>query len=1353
MDKSLRNTLRTTITQCRRLLETSVEQVLEGRYGIYASGKLDDASQMTHLSAEEREYRQQVRVHLEHIQAAGFKPADAVGQLVREVAFTHLNRLCAYKLMETRKLIREAVSRGMKSNGFLFYLADHDEDEQRYTGGQQDVAYRNFLLWLGSTLSAEIGALFSPYDPANRLFPPQKVLDQILTLINSDELRDIWTEDETIGWVYQYFTPKELRDQARKESAAPRNTYELAFRNQFYTPRYVVQFLVDNTLGRIWYEMMQGNTGLIEQCQYLVRCPDADMPYRARQDPRSLKILDPACGSGHFLLYCFDLLEQIYLEAWQDEQATAWQASGKTLREDYASLNDMRRAMPGMILRHNLHGIDIDLRATQIAALALWLRAQRTYQEQGMKADQRPPITRVNMVCAEPMPGDKALLREFTATLQPPVLGQLVHEMFDKMQLAGEAGSLLKIEAEIHDAIARAKQQWERGPQHEQQTLFPEMQQPRPEQLRFDVSGISDAEFWNIAGGRVLEALRDYASHATNGRTLQRRLFADDAERGFGFVDMCRRHFDVVLMNPPFGAASKLSKAYIGQGYPRTKNDVYAAFVERGLSFIRNNGYLGAITSRTGFFLGSFQEWREQILLQESQLICLADLGSEVLDDAAVEVASYVVKKGFPTDQPAYFFRLLIEDNKDERLLHEVSLHCASQTFVVRPSFFSNIITSPFVYWLSEELRGRFSKLPTFDPTLGDVRCGLSTNDNPRFVRTVWEISPQDYFFCYYPTREPRNFCRFDDPIVRAYFARREYGKRIWAPHVMAGASQPWFSPMTVVVNWENEGKQIKDYARYLGNSPSRNVRSESYYFRPGFSWTRRAVRMIPYVIPGNSIPTASRYMAFPHTGKENLALCSTASNVASAYLRMFGEKFEWPNFLVDNLKSLPLPENLEALSLDFGQVVREQVSARRNIYRGHEPFYEFTLPFGLTPEHNQQELAFNYNTLLGDELEKRVAEAYGFTAADLHILERDMLEAVSVRGRKQARNSSNDVDEENNDDMEEGSENQNQKDLILDYSLYAQWEANLSYFMGCAFGRWDVRFALEITLAPGLPEPFEPFPVCPLGMLISPDGLPATSGNIVSEEWLRARPSAITLPTEGAVQCPTIPDEQYPFFPIAWDGILVDDPDHEADIVRRVGQVLELIWGQRAGAIVQEACTALGVANLRDYFRRPGKGGFWDDHIKRYSKSRRKAPIYWLLQSAKKNYALWIYYHRLDSDILYKALLNYVEPKIRLEEHAMQQLASQREGREGRDLKELERRIEHQETCISELRDFHTRLRRVADLHLTPDLNDGVVLNIAPLWDVVPWKEAKTYWNDLLKGKYAWSSIGAQLREKGLIS
>ena len=370
MDQAIRNKLRSVVTQCRRLLEESIAQQLQGKYDIYATGKKDEVRAekdvpLGHLSDEERQARQDILAHFEHIKALGYKDKETLEQLIREIAFTHLNRLCAYKMMEVRDVyvsgqkFREAVSKGLKSQGFLFYLADHPDDEKRFNAGLQEEAYRHFLNWLGGTLSQEIGVLFSPTDPANRVYPPQRVLDEVLDLLNSEELKGIWSEDETIGWVYQYFTPKELRDQARKESHAPRNSYELAFRNQFFTPRYVVEFLTDNTLGRIWYEMRRGHTRLKDECRYLVRRPNevflkegeqppkdaaegrddpsqeellklpVHIPHRSKKDPREIKILDPASGSGHFLLYCFNLLLVIYEEAYDDPDL------GPGLQADY----------------------------------------------------------------------------------------------------------------------------------------------------------------------------------------------------------------------------------------------------------------------------------------------------------------------------------------------------------------------------------------------------------------------------------------------------------------------------------------------------------------------------------------------------------------------------------------------------------------------------------------------------------------------------------------------------------------------------------------------------------------------------------------------------------------------------------------------------------------------------------------------------------------------------------------------------------------------------------------------------------------------------------------------------------
>ncbi len=654
MDQDVRNTLRSIVTQCRKLLEEAVADRLEGGFGIHREGTVEAEDSLV-LTEEERTYRTQLLVHLQHIRAAGFSAKQAADQLIREVAFTHLNRLCAFKLMEKRGLIRDAVSQSLKSKGFLFYLADHEDDYARHQRGEQDVAYRHFLLWLARQHAADVPALFAEDDPANRLFPKQRDLDAVLERLNDVRLDGIWESDETIGWIYQYFTPKELREQARKESSAPRNSYELAFRNQFYTPRYVVEFLVDNTLGRIWYEMRKGKTDLATRCAYLVRRPNevfldegaiapdtADddavyVPHRPKKDPRSLRILDPASGSGHFLLYAFDLLLTIYEEAYADPELSP------VLQRDFPEVAAFRAAVPGLILANNLHGIDIDRRATQIAALALWLRAQRAYQDLGLKPKDRPAITRAGIVCAEPMPGEATLLDEFVADLNPPLLGQLVRAVFQEMKLASEAGALLKVEQALTKAIHKAREQWKEQPREEQLEIFAENVRPKQADL-FDLSGISNLGFWAEAEQRVLETLDAYAQHAAAADRLSRRLFADDAAQGFAFIDLLQKKFDVVLMNPPFGAASKPSKAYVDKSYPRTKNDVYAAFVERGLGLLHRRGHLGAITSRTGFFLSSFQKWREEVLLEDARPTVFADLGHGVLDAAMVETAAYCLE-------------------------------------------------------------------------------------------------------------------------------------------------------------------------------------------------------------------------------------------------------------------------------------------------------------------------------------------------------------------------------------------------------------------------------------------------------------------------------------------------------------------------------------------------------------------------------------------------------------------------------------------------------------------------------------------------------------------------------------
>lgn len=794
MDDELRRLLRLAVARCRQELERDFLRQLEGDFGITADGRTADEAQLRHLDARGRDDRRAIVAALEHLRAAGFSPSGAVEQFVRESAFSTLNRLTALKLMEApqRRLIAETIGKGTGSSGARqFALLSPEAIRAEPDGG-----YRLYLELLCEDLALEIGVLFDLRLGQGRLFPGEQALRAVLDELNEPALATAWAEDETLGWVYQYFTPKEQRDAARKASAAPRNAYELAFRNQFYTPRYVVAFLVDNTLGRLWYEMRHGNTRLAEQCRSLVRgvdevflqsferwyseretvvdrafvlgeradiapfalpgvvpregevlapgacnagwsgsgddvlrlrsfaqfnrpfnwsddprlndwlqqfdelatgAPDDpvegrtqelwDMIYalaqashgregafehhalavtrianeirrrllagrdpnasaeerlrapmivrhRPKRDPRELRLLDPGCGSGHFLLYAFDLLLTIYDEAWDDPELG--QAIQREFRGDRAA---WQRETPRLILRHNLHGIDIDLRAVQIAQLALWLRAQRAWAAQGIRVAERPPVEQVHIVCAEPPPGEFDLPEEFLASLENPLLQELMRHVWATLRGLGGIGAILKLPASLTQCLQRLEDAYRKGALWQQLSLFTYSPPPTHDLRQLERFG-RDPEFWAQADSILRRDIERYLAQGGLVEYPSRTLIGQEAQRALQVVSLLNSSYGVVLMNPPFGSESVPAKSYVANHYPRTKNDLYAVFVELGLDLLEPGGRLGAITSRTGFFLTSFRTWREEILLKEAQPIVVADLGYGVLDTAMVETAA-----------------------------------------------------------------------------------------------------------------------------------------------------------------------------------------------------------------------------------------------------------------------------------------------------------------------------------------------------------------------------------------------------------------------------------------------------------------------------------------------------------------------------------------------------------------------------------------------------------------------------------------------------------------------------------------------------------------------------------------
>jgi hypothetical protein len=1338
MEKEQRNRLQKATQDARKLLEEEFSSQLLQTYDIDVERVRWAEEPGAHLQAEQQLIREKLVAWIEHKEAQINDRKEALLLALREMAFTALNRFVALKLMEARELVRPCVSGGLESAGFLEFTA-----MAQGLLADQESSYRLYLETIFEDVSRELRALFDPRDPASLLWPKRAALLELLDILNRPELAELWSEDETLGWVYQYFNGDAERKKMREESSAPRNSRELAVRNQFFTPRYVVEFLTDNTLGRIWYEMCQGNTGLKDQCRYLVRRPnevwlqpgeegpeqaDADealsqeellrqpvyIPHRSLKDPREIRMLDPACGSMHFGLYAFDLYLEIYKEAWEiaqgsDEQSKQEEAFSPFVAyaAGFVDKSAFLREVPRLILQHNIHGVDIDPRATQIAKLTLWLRAQRAWQEQGLEVVARPAVTRSNVVCAEPMPGERELLADFVDQQFPEaergLVQQLLEVIFDKMQLAGEAGSLLKIEEEIRNSINQSRRDWQKLAV-QQQNLFSTDELAAlgrlGSSLNSDLESLT-SDFWIDIEDRIYVALRDFAAKADRGREFQRQLFVDDAARGFAFIDTCRRRYDLALMNPPFGDGAKESRVYMQQAYPSTKNDIYASFIQRFTEVIGERGLLGAITSRTGLFLSSFQKWREEILLDQAPPVVVADLGYGVLDSAMVETAAYCLERAALME--ASFIRLVDVEvvDKAQALLDAViglfrGHQDKSRAFLIATSKFSEIPLSPFSYWASSNLRSLYKRHPRLSSDKRIVTVGASTKDNNRFARAWWEV----------PSSE----------IAISREATTNGGR--WVPFAKGGGYAPFYQDVNLVLDWANDGHGLKTLVsewrgqRGWGYHWTAELSGHSYYFQHGLTYGARVRKFSPQAF-GGGIFSGSSYAII--TGDPLLYLA-----LLNASLFRFFLSLQTPPRKVEvgHVQNFPMPSGIEGdpLAHELRSLALNSYSVIRGLDTGRETGHAFCLPPLLQAKgrsikeracfwQNHKEEAIKNLAAFQDEIDRIAFRLYDIGADDQDSIGQLCASEAGKPG------AVSDVAED-----EEKADSQGAESDSLETSFAVSMA---SFAVGACLGRWDIRCATKEHQLKEQHDPFAPLPICPPGQLQNAQGFPAGPDDVPANYPVR----------------------------IPWDGIIVDDPNHPLDLEFRIREVIEIIWSGQAGgttaeAIEHEACDILDVKVLRHYFRKPA--GFFANHLSSYSKSRRQAPIYWQLTAGSGSYSAWLYYHRFTQDTLYRVLRDFVEPRIQQAEREQFELESQ-----GSLSGEAANRLQETQTLLQDLRILKSELDLVAPLW-NPNLNDGVIVNHAILWRITPYtpwqKKCKECWDKLVKGDYDWAHLAFHL-------
>jgi len=669
MDEKIRAELHDFTLEARALLFTEASQLLEGVYGLLPNGRFELAERYRALTemAESAETRRRLELYFLEEGEADHKPREIREKLVKEIAFTWLNRLVAFKMMEARKLIRQTVSKGAESNGFKLWLTEegNETDLEDYERGDlpQDAlgegprqrAYRRFLLDQCRRLAEEIKVLFDPDNLASRLCPRPKALTELIEQLNAENLIEAWEagNEETIGWIYQYFNEPDL-EIFRGQSALKVPRELVGPRTQQYTPSWVVKFLVENSLGRLWCEI-HPDSDLPERLTYLLSSQTATACKILKAS--DIRILDPACGTMHFGLVAFDLLVEMYREEIRKAGLPGW-----PLQPSVQSDEEIPRA----ILIYNIHGIDLDLRSVQLAVLALYLKAKV------LSPNER--ILGTRLVCAEIDLENAERVQSFLDSVglgQQPLYIRLLEAAIAELKDSRDLGSLIRPEQRLDSII---EQEWLEFQASRQQLFFGD------DEDRFGVDASSD-DFWQSLKSNLELAIDKLAEQDPSVQQKQ-SFFARETEKGLRLLELLKKRYTIVMANPPYLDSRDQNarlKQLLTKYYPKSKRNLYSAFIERSLELVEPDGRLAILTGQTFMFISTFEAFRKSCLVHHRiEHLIHFDYG---LFQARVDTAAFILRRENRNQEletaTGTYFRLVKEPDADAKQKRfEEALQC-----------------------------------------------------------------------------------------------------------------------------------------------------------------------------------------------------------------------------------------------------------------------------------------------------------------------------------------------------------------------------------------------------------------------------------------------------------------------------------------------------------------------------------------------------------------------------------------------------------------------------------------------------------------------------------------------------
>lgn len=797
------------------------------QYGIDESGFGDASADTLNgrlLTAEEKSQRQEL---IKEIKEKGYQ------QVMEEVAYTWFNRFIALRFMEVNNYLPSHIRVFSDASGAfkpeilndVLHLdlpgLDSGKVAEYIESNDTEALYRYLLLTQCNALNSALPVMFERMGGYTEMLLPNNILrqDSVLGHMVSDIPEEDWQDAvQIIGWLYQYYNT-ELKDdtfaQLKKNVKITKERIPAA--TQLFTPDWIVRYMVENSLGRLWLEG-HPNAELHDGWKYYLDEAEQEPEVEAqlaklREEyktikPEEIKVIDPCMGSGHILVYAFDVLMQIYTSAGWDQREAAQS-----------------------ILKNNLFGLDIDDRAAQLAYFAVMMKA-RQYDRRLLTRGIQPHI----YAFAESNTITTAPLHDMGITLSQDEYDTAVKQvlrLLDELRDAKEYGSILTVTPCDWDLLRR-------------------FAVPRTE----DEGG---QQLLGIHGEQIAAPL------------LQRLINIGEA---------LSQQYDVVVTNPPYMGSSGMNPLltnYVKTNYPDSKSDLFACFIERCGQMAKKNGYQAMITQHAWMFLSSFEKLRTKLLTVD--IVNMAHLGARAFEEIGGEVVqttSFVIRKSHIADYKGEYCRLIeptTQQGKEDMFLAGENRYAADQ------SNFSKIPGSPVAYWVGEKVL-----LPylTSVKLLGDMAApcaGLATGDNTIFQRNWYEVSFLNI--------------GFNISSVKETLHRTEK----WYPCNSGGDYRKWSTDDNIVVNWQNDGAEIKQFRNAAGKLAARPQNTQ-WYFKEGLTWNKLSSSRfaVKYKRPGYVFDDTSR-SAFPNnTHYLKYIIGLLCSNVTNEYLKLLNPTMSFTN-------------------------------------------------------------------------------------------------------------------------------------------------------------------------------------------------------------------------------------------------------------------------------------------------------------------------------------------------------------------------------------------------------------------------------------------------------------------------